>query len=78
MGGRGRNVAAASSYHEKPFTPAQVESYLGAEGWSDNMLNSMGAQVFSAPVDSPGLSATKDALVKEYKRRNGSEPPWGK
>jgi hypothetical protein len=77
MGGRSRAVPGAS-FHEKPFTSAEVDTYLDARSWSDNMLNSMGAQVFSTPVDSPGLEATKASLSKEYKRRHGSEPPWGK
>jgi hypothetical protein len=29
-------------------------------------------------IDSLGFSATKEALHKEYRRRHGSDPSWGK
>jgi hypothetical protein len=79
MGGRGRNIpGTVSSYQEKPFSPADVASYLDAGSFSDTMLNMMGEKTFSAPVDSPGLSATKEALANEYRNRFGTDPDWGK
>lgn len=79
MGGRGRNIpASARSYREKPFSPADVDSYLDAKSWSDDALNRMGSMTFSSSFDSPGLSATKKALVSEYRSRFGTDPLWGK
>jgi hypothetical protein len=78
MGGRGRTIPDYHLAPEKPFSPADVDTYLDTASWSDNRLNMMGQMTFSTPVDNPGLSATKDSLVKEYQRRHGTDPSWGK
>jgi hypothetical protein len=86
MGGRGRNITVShTGFSSQDATPeplaTDVGSYMDVGSWSDSMLNMMGNKYSRAAedsIDSLGFSATKEALHKEYRRRHGSDPSWGK